>query len=161
MAPSAGGVDSMASAGADGGSAAATTNTILSNTPTSSSSFGEDGALPPAPSHWDAGHARWLQTSETTTTTPKMCKPGGAGGMWLPAFGEDEQNWDTGVRQFLYLMGLLWCFAGVAIIADVFMAAIEKITSKKKLIVNRKTGRPLTVKVWNETVANLTLMVGF
>lgn len=31
-------------------------------------------------------------------------------------------------------MGLLWFFLGVSIIADVFMAAIETITSKEKKI---------------------------
>ena len=41
---------------------------------------------------------------------------------------------------------------GVAIVADVFMAAIECITSKKKRIKDRKTGRYRTVKVWNDTV---------
>eukprot|EP00930_Biecheleria_cincta_P086996 TRINITY_DN76268_c0_g1_i1.p1 TRINITY_DN76268_c0_g1~~TRINITY_DN76268_c0_g1_i1.p1 ORF type:complete len:820 (-),score=136.76 TRINITY_DN76268_c0_g1_i1:143-2407(-) len=38
------------------------------------------------------------------------------------------------------------------------MAAIEKITSKKKQVINRDTGKKITVKVWNDTVANLTLM---
>lgn len=34
----------------------------------------------------------------------------------------------------LYLLGLLWFFLGVSIIADVFMAAIETITSKEKKV---------------------------
>ncbi|EGB06591.1 hypothetical protein AURANDRAFT_28918, partial [Aureococcus anophagefferens] len=53
-------------------------------------------------------------------------------------------------RAVLYLLGLLWFFLGVSIIADVFMAAIETITSKEKKV-------PGT-DVWNATVANLTLM---
>merc|ERR1719160_2163287 len=47
---------------------------------------------------------------------------------------------------------------GVAIVADIFMGAIERITSKKAKVHNPKTGKTVTVKVWNDTVANLTLM---
>mmetsp|Transcript_37882 Transcript_37882/g.119441 ORF Transcript_37882/g.119441 Transcript_37882/m.119441 type:complete len:762 (+) Transcript_37882:76-2361(+) len=47
---------------------------------------------------------------------------------------------------------------GVAIIADVFMGAIERITSKKTQAKDPSTGKMVTVKVWNATVANLTLM---
>ena len=39
------------------------------------------------------------------------------------------------VRGIYYLMFLFWLFAAVAIVADVFMAAIETITSQKKTIV--------------------------
>lgn len=38
----------------------------------------------------------------------------------------------------LYLIGLFWCFMGVSIIADVFMTAIEKVTSKKLRLYDRK-----------------------
>ena len=38
------------------------------------------------------------------------------------------------------------------------MSAIETITSKKTRVVDPKTGRNYTSKVWNETVSNLTLM---
>ena len=57
-------------------------------------------------------------------------------------------------RALYYLLGLLWFFLGVSIIADIFMAAIETITSKEK----RVPGTDITYKVWNATVANLTLM---
>jgi len=76
----------------------------------------------------------------------------------LPAFGDSEQEWPQAVRQILYLVGTLWCFMGVAIIADVFMGAIEKVTSVKRTIRDPKSGRVTTLKVWNDTVANLTLM---
>jgi len=52
----------------------------------------------------------------------------------------------------------LGCFMGVAMIADVFMGAIEKVTSKRSRKRIPKTGRYVTVNVWNPTVANLTLM---
>ncbi|CAD7929361.1 unnamed protein product [Amoebophrya sp. A25] len=90
---------------------------------------------------------------------PDICKAGGAdSGLFLPLFGEDENDWDINLRQFLYLIGTLWCFMGVAIVADVFMGAIEKVTSVKRTITDPKTGRTTTVKIWNDTVANLTLM---
>jgi len=58
----------------------------------------------------------------------------------------------------VYLLLLGWCFVGVALVSDVFMSAIETITSKRRKIMNKKTGRQMTVSVWNETVSNLTLM---
>eukprot|EP00397_Hematodinium_sp_SG-2012_P011321 GEMP01011457.1.p1 GENE.GEMP01011457.1~~GEMP01011457.1.p1 ORF type:complete len:822 (+),score=160.59 GEMP01011457.1:124-2589(+) len=86
-----------------------------------------------------------------------MCHPGG-GGLFLPLFGDSEHEWNDTLRIFLYLFGLLWSFMGVAIIADIFMAAIERITSVKTRIKISSCGRMVTVKVWNDTVANLTLM---
>mmetsp|Transcript_114728 Transcript_114728/g.256037 ORF Transcript_114728/g.256037 Transcript_114728/m.256037 type:complete len:824 (-) Transcript_114728:36-2507(-) len=82
----------------------------------------------------------------------------GERGLLLPLFGDWEQRLSKGVRGVFYLIGLAWCFMGVAIIADVFMGAIEKITSKRKRVLNPATGRFNTVMVWNATVANLTLM---
>ncbi|XP_077380071.1 sodium/calcium exchanger 1-like isoform X4 [Festucalex cinctus] len=52
-------------------------------------------------------------------------------------------------------------FLGVSIIADRFMASIEVITSQERQItVKRANGEKLTttVRIWNETVSNLTLM---
>ena len=59
-----------------------------------------------------------------------------------------------------YLTLLFYCFVGVAIGADVFMAAIEEITSKEEVKTVKVVGgfRKFTVTVWNPTVANLTLM---
>ena len=45
-----------------------------------------------------------------------------------------EFTWPVEVRAFLYLLGLLYCFTGVAIIADIFMGAIEKITSTTRKV---------------------------
>jgi len=101
--------------------------------------------------------------SEATTPPPKeeICQGDGKG-LFLPLFGRDENAWNIHLRQVLYLFGLLYCFMGVAIIADVFMSAIEKITSKKKRVHEKDpikgTGRWVTKTVWNPTVANLTLM---
>eukprot|EP00232_Nephroselmis_pyriformis_P022302 CAMPEP_0182866928 /NCGR_PEP_ID=MMETSP0034_2-20130328/8450_1 /TAXON_ID=156128 /ORGANISM="Nephroselmis pyriformis, Strain CCMP717" /LENGTH=894 /DNA_ID=CAMNT_0024999261 /DNA_START=354 /DNA_END=3038 /DNA_ORIENTATION=- len=61
-----------------------------------------------------------------------------------------------------YFLGLIYCFFGVAIVSDVFMSAIETITSRVKKIEKKdlKTGEVTHIEVqyWNATVANLTLM---
>mmetsp|Transcript_32344 Transcript_32344/g.62174 ORF Transcript_32344/g.62174 Transcript_32344/m.62174 type:complete len:898 (-) Transcript_32344:491-3184(-) len=62
----------------------------------------------------------------------------------------------------IYMGFLIYLFLGVAIISDVFMASIEVITSKVKVVKSKdpKTGEESEVEVlvWNATVANLTLM---
>jgi solute carrier family 8 (sodium/calcium exchanger) len=82
------------------------------------------------------------------------------GGMFIPFFA-GEFMWGSGVHIFLYFITLIYSFFGIAIIADIFMAAIEVITSKTKtLTVTGKDGQSETVEylVWNATIANLTLM---
>jgi len=88
---------------------------------------------------------------------PKVCELGG-GGLVLPLGGDWEQKWPQGVRIVLYMLGLFYCFAGVAIIADVFMAGIEKVTSKKLRLWDKEKKRFYTFELWNATVANLSLM---
>ncbi|EKX46956.1 hypothetical protein GUITHDRAFT_41650, partial [Guillardia theta CCMP2712] len=76
-------------------------------------------------------------------------------------------------RAFLYLLGLLWCFAGVSILSDAFMAGIERITNttyKKRVLRKDDNGQTVTDDggnpvyeevenlIWNPAVANLTLM---
>ncbi|KAK9394344.1 sodium/calcium exchanger 2 [Crotalus adamanteus] len=56
---------------------------------------------------------------------------------------------------------MMYMFLGVSIIADRFMASIEVITSKEKEITITKANGETsigTVRIWNETVSNLTLM---
>jgi solute carrier family 8 (sodium/calcium exchanger) len=77
-------------------------------------------------------------------------------GLFLPLFEDVERTWSEGMRAAIYFFGLVWMFLGVAIISDVFMSSIDRITAKQKLIT--KKGRKVHVKVWNDTVANLTLM---
>ena len=60
-----------------------------------------------------------------------VCCEGGEGGMMLPMFGDAEQRWPKGLRGFLYLIGMLWCFLGVAIIADLFMGAAASPSSTR------------------------------
>lgn len=64
-------------------------------------------------------------------------------------------------RAAIYFVGLMYMFVGVSIIADRFMASIEVITSQERRVTVRKpNGEKVvaTVRVWNETVSNLTLM---
>lgn len=82
-----------------------------------------------------------------TTTAPDelpICK--GGSGTILPlfnAYGEGE--WSTPVQIIVYVVALLWMFLGVGIVADVFMEAIEVITSKDKVV--QINGRRVAVKV--------------
>eukprot|EP00930_Biecheleria_cincta_P050135 TRINITY_DN3530_c0_g1_i1.p1 TRINITY_DN3530_c0_g1~~TRINITY_DN3530_c0_g1_i1.p1 ORF type:complete len:1035 (-),score=159.06 TRINITY_DN3530_c0_g1_i1:317-3421(-) len=87
-------------------------------------------------------------------TDNRICERSGKG-IWLPF--EGENNWEKGPRAFMYFAILCWCFVGVAAIAETFMAAIEAITSRRK-VVYLPSGTAFTVKVWNDTIANLTLM---
>lgn len=63
---------------------------------------------------------------------------------------------------FVYLMWLGYLFVGIAIISDIFMEAIDSITSstvKKEYWDADKTAHIIVNKpIWNATVANLTLM---
>ena len=52
----------------------------------------------------------------------------------------------------LYLVGMVWCFIGVAIVADLFMGAIEEVTTKITVKVDKKTGKRRVVRFWNPTV---------
>jgi len=81
------------------------------------------------------------------------------GGMFLP-FVPGEMLWGKTAHIVIYFLLMIFSFLGIAIIADVFMAAIEVITSKEKTITVMENGKPRTVTylVWNSTVANLTLM---
>lgn len=61
-----------------------------------------------------------------------------------------------------YLIFMGWLFMGIAISADIFMEAIEVITSQTQLVtvVDPETMKIdfVEVTVWNPTLANLTLM---
>ncbi|KAL1513694.1 hypothetical protein ABEB36_003069 [Hypothenemus hampei] len=64
-------------------------------------------------------------------------------------------------RGLLYFLFLAFLFIGVSIVSDRFMAAIEVITSQEREVSVRKASgekQIVVVRVWNETVANLTLM---
>ncbi|KAK9959743.1 hypothetical protein ABG768_009845 [Culter alburnus] len=86
------------------------------------------------------------------------CSPGVILPVWEPpnpSFG------DKVARATVYFVALVYMFLGVSIIADRFMASIEVITSQEKEITIKKPNgetTTTTVRIWNETVSNLTLM---
>ena len=97
-------------------------------------------------------------SAKINNSGPK-CEEGIVLPVWMPQEGLGFG--DKFARGFIYFLGMLYMFIGVSIISDRFMASIEVITSKEKEIrVKRPNGdvQIVVVRVWNETVANLTLM---
>lgn len=88
---------------------------------------------------------------------PPICE-GTGHGIFFPIGGDAEQELDDTLRALIYGFALFYCFMGVSIVADTFMSAIEAITSRKQRVFMKELGRHMTVQVWNDTVANLTLM---
>ncbi|CEF61835.1 Sodium/calcium exchanger 2 [Strongyloides ratti] len=89
----------------------------------------------------------------------KPCSDGLIIPAWTPVTGISiyTKIW----RGFVYFLALTYLFYGVSIVADRFMSAIEVITSQEKEVKLKKAnGEPYTVlvRIWNETVSNLTLM---
>jgi solute carrier family 8 (sodium/calcium exchanger) len=85
--------------------------------------------------------------------------------MMVPAlyFGSDDQDATTFYPSaVIYFFLIIWAFSAVAIVSDVFMTSIEVITSAEKVVIvtDEITGKKkkFRAKVWNDTVANLTLM---
>lgn len=91
-----------------------------------------------------------------------LCSKEDQGTLFIPILNESE--WTTAFRIIIYLITMIWFFMGVAIGADLFMCAIETITSKTKIIrvatddQDGKGYEEVEIRVWNDTVANLTLM---
>ncbi|KAM9811965.1 sodium/calcium exchanger 2b [Syngnathus typhle] len=87
-----------------------------------------------------------------------VCKPG----ILLPVWRPNRPGiGDQIARAVVYFVSLMYMFLGVSIIADRFMASIEVITSQEKEVtITMPNGETsvATVRIWNETVSNLTLM---
>ncbi|XP_026079416.1 sodium/calcium exchanger 3 isoform X2 [Carassius auratus] len=99
-----------------------------------------------------------LSNNITCVGEASRCQPGIILPIWYP---EDPSMGDKIARVIVYFVAMIYMFLGVSIIADRFMAAIEVITSQEKeIIVKRPNGETTTttIRVWNETVSNLTLM---
>ncbi|XP_029685288.1 sodium/calcium exchanger 3 isoform X1 [Takifugu rubripes] len=114
--------------------------------------------------------AAFLCTEARTTPSPPLspsngtcqgnskCRQGIVLPIWYP---EDPSMGDKIARVIVYFVAMIYMFLGVSIIADRFMAAIEVITSQEReIIIKRPNGETTTttIRVWNETVSNLTLM---
>jgi len=80
--------------------------------------------------------------------------------IWKPF--ENLSSGDRFGRGLLYILLMVYLFIGVSIVSDRFMESIEMITAQEKEVTVKdpKTGKSqiIIVKVWNETVANLSLM---
>ncbi|XP_071354580.1 sodium/calcium exchanger 3 isoform X2 [Trachinotus anak] len=99
-----------------------------------------------------------LSPSNATCEGNSKCRTGIILPIWYP---EDPSMGDKIARVIVYFVALIYMFLGVSIIADRFMAAIEVITSQEKeIVIKRPNGETTTttIRVWNETVSNLTLM---
>ncbi|CAK6435032.1 unnamed protein product [Pipistrellus nathusii] len=86
------------------------------------------------------------------------CKKGVILPIWEP---QDPSFGDKIARATVYFVAMVYMFLGVSIIADRFMSSIEVITSQEKEITIKKPNgetTKTTVRIWNETVSNLTLM---
>lgn len=86
-----------------------------------------------------------------------ICSVGGSG-LTMPWGGDDEQRIDNTARGTIYGIAMAYGFVGVSVVADMFMASIEYITAQVVRVPRKGSQRLRTKKVWNETVANLTLM---
>ncbi|XP_062863039.1 sodium/calcium exchanger 1b isoform X2 [Trichomycterus rosablanca] len=87
-----------------------------------------------------------------------QCAPGVLLPVWEP---QNPSFGDKVARATVYFVALAYMFLGVSIVADRFMASIEVITSQEKEITIKKPNgetTTTTVRIWNETVSNLTLM---
>ena len=96
---------------------------------------------------------------EKNCNTTQKCRPGIMLPVWQPQ--ENISEWQRAGRATVYFIFLAYLFLGVSIIADRFMASIEVITSQERTVtIQRPNGETISVSVrtWNETVSNLTLM---
>ncbi|MXQ91440.1 hypothetical protein E5288_WYG004667 [Bos mutus] len=97
------------------------------------------------------------QNNESCTGSSD-CKEGVILPIWYP---ENPSLGDKIARVIVYFVALIYMFLGVSIIADRFMASIEVITSQEREVTIKKPNgetSTTTIRVWNETVSNLTLM---
>uniref|UniRef100_A0AAV2JK90 Calx-beta domain-containing protein n=1 Tax=Knipowitschia caucasica TaxID=637954 RepID=A0AAV2JK90_KNICA len=111
---------------------------------------------PPQPS--SDGSVSAVSTNKSECSKPEKCTVGVILPVWEPinpSFG------DKVARATVYFVALAYMFLGVSIVADRFMASIEVITSQEREITIKKPNgetTTTTVRIWNETVSNLTLM---
>ncbi|XP_064366145.1 sodium/calcium exchanger 1 isoform X2 [Dromaius novaehollandiae] len=113
--------------------------------------FHAEGVCAESPSEEPAN-----ETEECTGSY--ICKKGVILPIWEP---QDPSFGDKIARATVYFVAMVYMFLGVSIIADRFMSSIEVITSQEREITIKKPNgetSKTTVRIWNETVSNLTLM---
>ncbi|KAB7505656.1 Sodium/calcium exchanger 3 [Armadillidium nasatum] len=99
------------------------------------------------------------QAENFTESDRLNCSDGLLIPVWKPL--DNLSTGDKIARAIVYFLAMVWLFIGVSIVADRFMGAIEMITSQEKEVKIKKPNgdtQIIVVQVWNETVANLTLM---
>ena len=81
--------------------------------------------------HWTSNfsHVCYVEARETVCAGKDPCS---MKGMLLPLFFEG--SWPVWVRIALYLTGIIYSFLGIFMVADVFMCAIDSITSTTKKV---------------------------
>uniref|UniRef100_M4A2L9 Solute carrier family 8 member 4b n=1 Tax=Xiphophorus maculatus TaxID=8083 RepID=M4A2L9_XIPMA len=98
----------------------------------------------------------------TSCPAPTNCFHFCVSGVVLPVWNPQNPSvGDKVARAIVYFVALIYMFLGMSIIADRFMSSIEVITSQEKEITIKKPNgetTTATVRIWNETVSNLTLM---
>ena len=107
--------------------------------------------------HASDGSVSMVPTSRNCSEA-EPCSRGVLLPVWEP---RNPSSGDKVARATVYFVALVYMFLGVSIVADRFMASIEVITSQEKEITIKKpNGETMTttVRIWNETVSNLTLM---
>jgi len=100
-----------------------------------------------------------VNVSEDESVPWPNCSEGLLIPLWQPQ--ENLTMGDRVGRAIVYFSVMVWMFIGVSIASDRFMGSIEMITSSEKEVrVKKPNGETqiIIVQVWNETVANLTLM---
>uniref|UniRef100_A0A8C5CN52 Calx-beta domain-containing protein n=1 Tax=Gadus morhua TaxID=8049 RepID=A0A8C5CN52_GADMO len=113
---------------------------------------------------WAAGLDHAPDGSVSMVPTSRNCSEAEpcSRGVLLPVWEpRNPSSGDKVARATVYFVALVYMFLGVSIVADRFMASIEVITSQEKEITIKKpNGETMTttVRIWNETVSNLTLM---
>ncbi|XP_036980143.1 sodium/calcium exchanger 1b isoform X1 [Acanthopagrus latus] len=110
------------------------------------------------PDHSLGGSVSAVATNKSECSKPEPCQKGVILPIWEP---QNPSFGDKVARATVYFVALVYMFLGVSIIADRFMASIEVITSQEKEITIKKPNgetTTTTVRIWNETVSNLTLM---
>ncbi|KAI7796499.1 solute carrier family 8 sodium/calcium exchanger [Triplophysa rosa] len=98
------------------------------------------------------------QSSPGNCSGEDSCSEGVVLPVWNP---QNPSVGDKVARAIVYFVALIYMFLGMSIIADRFMSSIEVITSQEKEITIKKPNGEVTtttVRIWNETVSNLTLM---
>ncbi|XP_033861018.3 sodium/calcium exchanger 1-like isoform X4 [Acipenser ruthenus] len=104
------------------------------------------------------GENTYMSNKTRSCTGTYDCKEGVILPVWEP---QNPSIGDKVARATVYFVAMVYMFLGVSIIADRFMASIEVITSQEKEITIKKPNgetSTTTVRIWNETVSNLTLM---